>query len=82
MKKFALNPPCSRPPLATGQLADPSSIMRCEEFPKEWAKRQAKLAKVAEEEVKKFNEDSAAVEASTSKPKKALSKKSAVKPSS
>ena len=47
MKKFAVNPPCPRPPLAAGQVADPSSVRRSEEFPKEWAKRQAKLAKVA-----------------------------------
>ena len=37
MKKFAVNPPCPRPPLAPGQVADPSSIRRGEEFP-EWAK--------------------------------------------
>ena len=63
MKKFAVHPPCPRPPLAPGQVADPSSIRRCEEFPKEWAKRQAKLAKMAKEAVKKFNEDSAAAAA-------------------
>ena len=33
MKKFAVNPPCPRPPLAPGQVADPSSIRRGEEFP-------------------------------------------------
>jgi hypothetical protein len=70
--------------LAAGQVVDPTSIRRGEEFPKEWAKRQAKLAKLAKEAVKKFNEDSqaAAAEASVSKPKKAMPKKSAVKPSS
>ena len=47
MKKFAVHPPCPRSPLAPGQEADPSSIRRGEEFPKEWAKREAKLAKVA-----------------------------------
>ena len=78
MKKSAVHPPCPRPPLAPGQVADPSSIRRREGFPAEWAKRQAKLAKVAKEAVKKFNEDSAAAaiaEASASKPKKAMPKK-------
>ena len=70
-----------RPPLAPGQEVDPSSIRRGEKFPKEWAKRQRKLAKVAKEAVKKFNEDFAA-EASASQPKKAMKKKSAVKPTS
>ena len=84
MKKFAVNHPCPRPPLAPGQEANPTSIRRGEEFPKEWTKRQAKLAKMAKEAVKKFNEDSAAAaaEASASKPKKAMSKKPAVKTSS
>src|SRR3954469_6186800 len=84
MKKFAVHPPCPRPPLAPCQVADPSSIRRGEEFPKEWAKWQAKLAKRAKEAVKKFNEDSAAVtaEASASKPKKAMPKKPVHKPSS
>ena len=36
MKKFAVQPPCPRPPLAPGQEVDPSSIRRGEEFPKEW----------------------------------------------
>jgi hypothetical protein len=40
MKDFAINPPCNRPPLAPGQTADPTSIRRGEEFPKEWAKHQ------------------------------------------
>ena len=83
MKKFALNPPCSRPPLAPGQEADPTSIKRSEDFPEEWAKRQAKLAKQAKEAVKKFNEDStaaAAAEASV-RPKKSMAKKPARKPS-
>ena len=44
MKKFALNPPCPRAPLAPGQVADPTSIKSGEDFPEEWAKRQAKLA--------------------------------------
>ena len=78
VKKFVVHPPYPRPPLALGQVADPSSIRRGEEFPAEWAKRQAKLAKVAKEAVKKFNEDSAAAaEASSSKPKKAMPKKAA-----
>src|SRR4051812_13169095 len=84
MKKFALNPPCPRPPLAPGQEADPTSLKRGEDYPDEWPKRQAKLAKVAKEAVRKFNEDSAAaatVEASASKPKKAMPKKHAHKPS-
>src|SRR6266536_4057084 len=53
MKKFAVHPPCPRPPLDPGQVVDPSSIRRGEDFPKEWAKRQAKLAKMAKEAVKK-----------------------------
>src|SRR3954467_3263463 len=61
MKKFAVNPPCPRPPSAPSQVADPSSIRTCEEFPKEWAKRQVKLAKMSKVAVKKFNEDSAVV---------------------
>ena len=56
MKKFALNPPCPRPPLAPGQIADPTSLKRGEDYPDEWAKRQAKLAKQAKEAVRKFNE--------------------------
>ena len=47
MKKFAVHPPCPRPPLAPGQEADLTSIKRGEDFPKEWDKRQAKLAKIA-----------------------------------
>ena len=85
MKKFALNPPCPRPPLAPGQEADPTSLKRSEDYPEEWAKRQAKLAKQAKEVVRKFNEDSAAAatttEASASKPKKVMPKKPAYKPS-
>ena len=84
MKKFAINPPCPRPPLAPGQEADPTSIRRGEEFPKEWEKHQRKLAKVVKEAVMKFNEDStaAAAEASPSQPMKAMNKKLVVKPSS
>ena len=84
MKKFALNPPCPRPPLAPGQIADPTSLKRSEDYPDEWAKRQAKLAKMAKEAVRKFNEDSDAAttaEASASKPKKAMAEKPAHKPS-
>ena len=67
MKKYAVNPPCLRPRLVPRQEVDPSSIRRGEEFPKEWAKCQRKLAIVAKEAVKKFNEDFAAtVEASAS----------------
>ena len=83
MRKFALNPPCPRAPLAPGQVADPTSIKRGEDFPEEWAKRQAKLARQAKEAVKKFNEDSAtatATEASV-KPRKSMPKKPARKPS-
>ena len=47
MRKFALNPPCPRAPLAPGQEADPSIIRRGEDYPDEWAKRQGKLAKQA-----------------------------------
>ena len=39
MKKFAVHPPCPRPPLAPGQEADPTSIKRGEDYPDEWAKR-------------------------------------------
>ena len=82
MKEFALNPPCLRPPLAPDQIADPTSLKSGEDYPDEWAKRQAKLARQAKEAVRKFNEDSAAaapaVEASV-KPKKAMSKKPAHK---
>ena len=60
MKKFSLNPPCPRAPLAPGQIADPTSLKRGEDYPDEWVKRQAKLAKMAKEAVRKFNEDSAA----------------------
>ncbi len=84
MKKFALNPPCPRPPLAPGQDADPTSLKRGEDYPDEWAKRQAKLARVAKEAVRKFNEDSAAAataEASASKPKEAMAKKPTHQPS-
>ena len=84
MKKFALNPPCPRPPLVPGQEADPTSLKHSEDYPDEWPKRQAKLAKVVKEAVRKFNEDSATaatIEASASKPKKAMPKKPAHKPS-
>ena len=85
MKKFALNPPCSRPSLAPGQLADPTSIKRDEDYADEWARRRAKLTKQAKEAVRKFNEDSAAAanaaEASGSKPRKAMPKKPAHKSS-
>ena len=84
MKKFMLNPPCARPPLAPGQLADPTSLKRGEDYADEWAKRQAKLAKQAKEAVKKFNEDSvaAAATADASSSKKAMPKKPAKKPPS
>ena len=82
MKKFAVTPPCSRPPLAPGQEADPTSIKRGEDFPEEWAKRQAKLAKQAKDAVRKFNEDSTAAAAEASvRPKKSMAKKPARKPS-
>ena len=83
MKKFALNPPCPRAPLAPGQIADPTSLKRGEDYATEWARRQAKLAKQAKEAVRKFNEDSTAAsttKASASKPKKAMPKKPAHKP--
>ena len=82
MKKFALNPPCPRPPLAPGQLADPTSLKRGEDYATEWARADPKLANQAKEAVRKFNEDSAAAnaaEASGSKPKKAMPKKPAHK---
>ena len=84
MKKFAVNPPCPRPSLALGQVADPTSLKRGEDYPDEWAKCQAKLSKQAREAVRKFNKDSAAAataEASAIKPKKAMAKKPAHKPS-
>src|SRR4051812_41725373 len=83
MKKFAVNPPCQRPPLAPGQVADPTSIRRGEDFPKEWAKRQAKLQRQARDAVRKVNEDSAAAAATeaSAKPRKARMKKPARKPS-
>ena len=82
MKKFALHPPCSRPPLAPGQRADPTSLKRGEDYDDEWARRQAKLAKQAKEAVKKFNKDSAAAAAEASSSKKAIPKKPARKPPS
>src|SRR3954463_476655 len=83
MKKFAVNPPCQRPPLAPGQVANPTSIKRGEEFPKEWAKRQAKLARQAREAVRKFNEESAVAAATeaSAKPRKSMMKKPARKTS-
>lgn len=84
MKKFALNPPCSRPPLAPGQEADLTSLKRGEDYPEVWAKRQAKLAKQAKDAVRKFNEDSAAAAAAAEasvKPKKSMAKKPVDKPS-
>ena len=36
MKKFSLHPPCPRPPLAPGQVADPTSLKRNEDYPDEW----------------------------------------------
>ena len=83
MKKFTLHPPCPRPLLTPGQEADPTSLKRGEDYPDEWAKRQAKLAKQAREAVRKFNEDSAAAAATEAsvKPKKSMAKKPARKPS-
>ena len=40
MKKFALHPPCPRPPLAPCQIADPTSVKCHEDYPDEWAKWQ------------------------------------------
>ena len=76
MKKFALNPPCPRAPLAPGQEADPTSIKHGEE-----AMRQAKLARQARDAMRKFNEDSAAATEASVKPRKSMSKKPAHKPS-
>ena len=39
MKKFVLNPPCSRHPSRPGQLADPTSLKRGEDYADEWARR-------------------------------------------
>ena len=75
MKKFDVHPPCPRPPLAPGQIADPTSLKRGEDYPNEWAKQ-------AREAVRKFNEDSAAAAAEASvKSKKSMAKKPACKPS-
>ena len=83
MRKFTLNPPCPRAPLAPGQVADPTSIKLGEDFLEEWAKRQAKLARQAKEAVKKFNEDSATATATEASVKlmKSMPKKPARKPS-
>ena len=81
MKKFTLHPPCPRPPLAPGQEVDPTSLKCGEDYPDEWARWKAKLAKIAKEAVKKFNEDSAtatATEASV-QPRKSMPKKPARK---
>ena len=87
MKKFAIKPPCNKPPLAQGQRADPTSLKSGEDFPHEWEKHQAKLARKAKEAVKRFNEESAAAvaagaSASNTAPKKVVVKKSTVKPKS
>ena len=76
-------PTSPRAPLAPGQVADPTSIKHSEDFPEEWAKRQAKLARQAKEAVRKFNEDSAAAAAAETsvKPRKSMPKKPARKPS-
>lgn len=90
MNKFRVNPPCPRHPLPKGQVADPTNIISGEEFPKEWAKRQAKLQKISAEVVRKFNlETTTAAAAATSSgaeacatstaPNRALVKKSVVK---
>ena len=84
-EEIRFQPSMPKPPLAPGQLADPTSLKRGEDYPTEWARHQAKLAKQAKDAVRKFNEDSAVaantVEASASKPKKAMPKKPAHKPS-
>ena len=63
--------------LAHGQRADPTSLKHGEDYPDEWARRQAKLAKQAKEPVKKFNKDSAAAAAEATTSKKAMPKKPA-----
>ena len=85
MTDFAVKPPCKRPPLAEGQTADPTSIRKGEDFPKEWAKQQATLQKQAQKAVEEFNRATKAsaeanASASASTPKKAMQKKSASKP--
>nr|XP_020180911.1 uncharacterized protein LOC109766540 [Aegilops tauschii subsp. strangulata] len=85
MKDFVVKPPCKRAPLAPGQEIDPTSIRRGEEFPKEWERRQAKLAKQAEKAVEEFNRASkasaeAGASGSASAPKKSMQKKPAHKP--
>nr|XP_020174680.1 bromo and FHA domain-containing protein DDB_G0267958-like [Aegilops tauschii subsp. strangulata] len=87
MKDFVVKPPCKRPLLAEVQRADPSSVRRSEEFPKEWAKRQSKLAKQANIAVKEFNRATkasnkagASGSGSASAPKKAMQKKPANNP--
>ncbi|KAI4989706.1 hypothetical protein ZWY2020_038069 [Hordeum vulgare] len=91
-KKFPLKPPCNTPPLGDQQSAHPSSMVTIEDYREEKAKYLAKLSKVAKQVVMTFSEESApTVAASTSTveacateppPKKALMKKSGVKPKS
>ncbi|KAI4997248.1 hypothetical protein ZWY2020_052590 [Hordeum vulgare] len=60
VKKFALKPPCKRPPQGDQQVAHPSSVETIEDYPYEKEKYFSKLHKKAEAGVKKFNEDSVA----------------------
>ncbi|KAI4991644.1 hypothetical protein ZWY2020_040030 [Hordeum vulgare] len=82
-KKFAIKPPCIRPPLGDQQSAHPSSMVTIEDYPEEKAKYWAKLKKTAKEAMTTFNEESAAASSFTAEasateqpPKKALLKKS------
>ena len=70
-KKFALKPPCKRPPLGDHQVAHPSSIKTVEDYPEEKDKHLSKLQKQAEAAVRKFNEESAAATAANSSAAKA-----------
>jgi hypothetical protein len=85
MKDFAVKPPCKRSLLAQGQEADPTSIRRGEEFPKEWARRQAKLKKQTQKPIEELNRATkvsaeAGASASASAPKKSMPKKPGHKP--
>ena len=47
-KKFALKPPCKRPPLGNQQAAHPSSVETVEDYPEEKDKHLSKLQRKLE----------------------------------
>ena len=59
-KKFALKPPCKRPPQGDQQVAHPSCVATIEDYPDERDKYLSKLQKKAKAVLTKFNEDCAA----------------------